>query len=175
MNPRPDPRYRLSTLPVTCSTDVPALSDSISDPAALPAPVPVLVSAQPSPPVARAYPSAALTAVASCRTGTNRRCLLTACTRGWLWTLTIPKTVSTPASRSTWTSRSPPLPTCLSFRADMVFLSDIARDASADVEAGARHVGRAWRQQGHDHGGHLVGAAEPAEADTAVLGDLRLP
>jgi hypothetical protein len=54
MNPRPEPRYRLWIWPVTCSTEVAELNDSISDPAALPAPVPVLVSAHPRVPLARA-------------------------------------------------------------------------------------------------------------------------
>src|SRR5699024_7209995 len=169
MKPRPRPRCVVSICPVRCSTRDPAASDSIREPAALPAPVPVLVIASPMPPRARPYPSAALTAAASCRTGTKRRSREIASISGMLCTLTTPNAVSMPTASISATTRSPPL------GPGIAGLSDIAANSSSDAEGRPGGVGRVGGEQEDDGGGDLGCGAETREADAPVRGDLLGP
>ena len=71
MKPRSRSIKSDSICPVRCSSGVPAVSASTSAPAALPAPVPVLVTHTPNVPLTRAAASAMLQAPASPRAGTK--------------------------------------------------------------------------------------------------------
>src|SRR4051794_36737555 len=79
-------------------------------PSVLAAPGPVVTSATPTRPVARAYPSAAYTAACSWRTPTRRiGDSRSASHAARLWTPGRPKTTSTPAASRPWTSSCAPV------------------------------------------------------------------
>ena len=109
MKPRSRSRYSASIWPVRCSIGVPAVSASTSAPAALPAPVPVLVTHTPSDPVTRAYASAMLQAPASPRAETNRilRRVLKASRIGMLWMEITPNAARVPHCSRKRTASSP--------------------------------------------------------------------
>src|SRR6202034_3526566 len=102
-------RNGTSIWPVMCNIGVPAVSASTIAPQALPAAVPVLVNATPSPPRTRAYASAMLTAPASPRAGTQRMTprRMIASSIGMLWMLITPKAARTPAASRNAATTSP--------------------------------------------------------------------
>src|SRR5919202_3048801 len=136
---------------------------SSSGPAALAAPTPVLVSTAARRPVARAKPSAIAAAPCSVRAGTNRTppSRASASKIGMLWTLMMPKAVSTPAAFKLSRTSSPPVRCTL------------ARLAAYAYEDPGRHLRRI--RQAHGHRRHRAARPGPDPGPRPTLRHRRLP
>ena len=104
-----------SIWPVRCSSGVPAVMASTIAPAALPQPVPVLVTHTPSVPLTRAYASAMLQAPASPRAETKRIFwrVWNASRMGMLWIEITPKAARTPHCSRKRAASSPTVMRCV--------------------------------------------------------------